>query len=116
MPTYTFYCKKCYLEWQERQSINAEHVSACRECREICLNTSFGGNGFRFSGKHMNQRLKGFPDNSKKINAEGDALAKEYEQADTYMHKDIDKTTREAAAKSSQKKREKRSERFRKNP
>jgi len=64
----------------------------------------------------MNQRLRGFPDNSQKINKEADDMAKEYEQADTYMHKDIDRATHEAAAKSSQKKREKRSERFRDNP
>ena len=64
----------------------------------------------------MNTRLKGFPDNSRKINKEGEDLAKEYEQADTYMHKEIDQATKDAAAEVSAKKREKRSGRFRDNP
>ena len=113
MPTYKFICTTCKIEWNAHQSIHTQHESLCPQCNQSCPNVAFGGNGFRFSGKHLNQRLRGFPDNSRKINQEADDLAKEYEQADTYMHKGIDAATKAAATEVSEKKRANRSTRFR---
>ena len=80
MPTYKFHCDNCQESWTVLQPLlldGSTHTSPCPKCNEACENTAFGGSGFQFAGKHMNKRLKGFPDNSSKINR---GAAKDAEQ------------------------------------
>ena len=80
MPTYKFYCKKCNRGWEELQQMNDSHVSKCKKCGTECENIAFGGQGFRFGGRYMNKRLKGFPDHTAKVNKEADDNAEEMEK------------------------------------
>ena len=69
--------------WTERQSLStdsAEHTAQCPTCKETCKNTAFGGTGFQFTGRHMNKRLRGFPDYTAKVNQSADDDAAQMEK------------------------------------
>lgn len=115
MPTYKFKCKK-HGEFVQVQLAQDNHIANCPVCTDICRPCAFGGTGFVFSGRNLNECKTGFPDNSAKLNKEVDAMAKEMEQTDTYMHRDIDAATKERAKEVSEQKRKHRSDRFREDP
>jgi len=97
MPTYKFCCDQCNLTWEEQQTITQEHISKCSKCGDSCKNIAFGGTGFQFAGRLLNNQLHGFPDHENKINKEGDKEAEK-------MEKEYDTYTEEALRKEKERK------------
>lgn len=51
MPTYEYACSKCGHRFEEFQSISAEPIKICPECKnETVQRLIGGGNGFLFKG------------------------------------------------------------------
>jgi len=88
MPTYKFHCDKCNFMWTVQQKVGENHIANCSKCGKECKNTSFGGTGFQFAGKHMNKQLHGFPDNEHKTNQGADKDAEEMEKAHDQVMKE----------------------------
>ena len=95
MPTYKFHCEHCNITWEEQQGINQDHIKQCLKCSKECKNIAFGGTGFQFAGKLLNNQLHGFPDYENKVNKEADKEAEK-------MEKEHDVYTEEALRKESE--------------
>jgi putative FmdB family regulatory protein len=95
MPTYEFKCVNCNEKWTEQQSINIKqtaHTSKCPKCTRECENIAFGGTGFQFSGRLLNNQLTDFPDYANKINRGAEKDAKEMEKYhDAYIREHMKK-------------------------
>lgn len=112
MATYRFECKDCGKVWEESRPIQIDPTADCPNCLKKCKNIAFGGTGFQFSGKRLNDRLGGFPDHTRKTLDDAAKDTKEFEKAnDAVMGK-----TNELAKRISDQKRANRSKRFRQNP
>lgn len=52
MPTYAYVCKNCGHKFEKFQSITANPIRRCPECRKLKLNRLIGsGSGILFKGK-----------------------------------------------------------------
>lgn len=92
MPTYEFRCDSCNITWTESQIINQEHLSKCSKCQKEYKNVAFGGTGFQFAGRLLNNQLHGFPDYENKVNKEGDKEAEKMEREhDNYLEEGLRK-------------------------
>lgn len=51
MPTYEYFCKKCGAEFEQFQSMSAEPLKICPECRQVAVERKIsGGAGLIFKG------------------------------------------------------------------
>ena len=122
MASYKFECIDCDITWEEVRPIQIDPMADCPKCLKKCKNIAFGGTGFQFSGKQLNDRLGGFPDHTRKTLDDAEKDNREFERSnDSVLGKMGIKTNMEGkvtndAAKVSAQKRANRSKRFRQNP